>query len=41
MPHWHYVTWGLSELHEKEANNLQDVSGWVRNTAVDLTIAGI
>jgi len=28
IPHWHYVTWGLSELHEKDSNNLEDVSGW-------------
>lgn len=26
-PHWHYVTYGFSELYEKESDN-QQVSGW-------------
>jgi suppressor of fused-like protein len=26
-PHWHFVTYGLSELYEKESENLE-VSGW-------------
>jgi suppressor of fused len=27
VPHWHFVTFGLSELHEKESKN-KDWSGW-------------
>jgi len=26
-PHWHYVSYGLSELYEKESDNLEE-SGW-------------
>jgi hypothetical protein len=27
VPHWHFVTYGMSELHAKESDN-PDVSGW-------------
>src|SRR5690348_11132391 len=27
QPHWHYVTYGFSELWQKESDN-PDVSGW-------------